>query len=68
MKCSLCNKEIVLVPSAEERAKKYGGTAEFYRKLFTVHGECQVRKNKEESIQLMKKLNARSTTNQRKML
>ena len=63
MRCSICNQEIILIPSAEERAKKYGGTSEFYRKLFTTHGECQVRKNKEEAMELMQRLNAKSTTN-----
>ena len=60
MKCRLCNQDIILVPSAEERAKKYGGTAQFYANLFTVHGECQVRKNKIDSKQLMEKLNAKT--------
>lgn len=39
-KCMHCNKPIILVPSAEERAKKYGGTPESYRKLFSAHTEC----------------------------
>lgn len=60
MKCRLCNQEIILVPSAEERAKKYGGTAQFYTKLFTVHGECQVRKNRQDSKKLIEKLNAKT--------
>lgn len=58
MKCKLCNQEIILVPSAQERAAKYGGTAEYYTKLFTVHGECQVRKNRSDSKELIRKLNA----------
>ena len=43
LKCTYCNKEIVLVPSAEERAKKCtsGHSASYYRKLFTAHSECQ---------------------------
>jgi hypothetical protein len=38
--CKHCHKPIKLVPSAEERAKKYGGTPNFYRDIFTMHNEC----------------------------
>ena len=61
MKCAICNQDIILVPSAEERAKKYGGTAQFYANLFTVHGECQVRKNRQDSKELMERLNEPKT-------
>lgn len=40
-KCVYCQKPIVLVPSAEERAKKYGGKPEDYTALFTAHASCQ---------------------------
>jgi uncharacterized protein with PIN domain len=40
MNCLLCGKPITLVPSAAERAKKYGKTADHYDKLFTTHSEC----------------------------
>lgn len=40
MKCVHCHEEVVLVPSATERAAKYGGTPEFYTKLFTMHNKC----------------------------
>lgn len=55
-KCTICNKEIVLVPSAAERAKKYGGTAEYYTSLFTTHSECFVNKRSQESTELMRKI------------
>lgn len=42
MNCSHCNKPIVLVPSAAERAKKFGGTPSSYTKLFTMHARCQL--------------------------
>lgn len=42
MKCTYCNREIVLVPSASERAEKHGGKASDYTKLFTAHSECQI--------------------------
>ena len=40
MKCTHCHEEVVLVPSATERAAKYGGTPEFYTKLFPMHNKC----------------------------
>lgn len=42
MKCIYCGRPIVLVPSAEERARKSGGKPSDYTKLFTAHTECQV--------------------------
>ena len=41
-KCVFCGKSIVLVPSAAERAAKYGGThtAAYYTSLFTSHSDC----------------------------
>lgn len=44
--CVHCGKPIILVPSAEERAKKCfnGYSAKYYRNLFKEHSECQVAK------------------------
>lgn len=56
MKCTICNKEIVLVPSAIERAKKYGGKPSDYTALFTTHNECYVNKRSAESVALMRSL------------
>jgi hypothetical protein len=42
VKCTLCNNPIVLVPSAAERAKKFGGKPSDYTKLFTVHAACAI--------------------------
>lgn len=44
MKCSHCGKEVVLVPSAVERAKKFGGLPSDYVKLFPMHAKCQLEK------------------------
>ena len=41
MLCTICNKPIVLVPSAAERSAKYGQPASFYTSLFRQHTECQ---------------------------
>ena len=66
MKCTICGKPIVLVPSAEERAKKgfgtaqdcadgYCGCAQYYRSLFTTHPECALKKRADETSALIKK-------------
>ncbi|QKE55073.1 membrane protein [Pseudomonas phage PAP02] len=41
--CKYCGKPIVLVPSAEERAKKFGESSKFYLNLFYAHGDCIVK-------------------------
>ena len=60
MNCRICNKAIVLVPSARERAARFGGTPEFYTRLFTTHGTCQVAERKQGAEDLMHRLNGRS--------
>lgn len=42
MNCKHCGKPVVLVPSAAERAKKFGGKASDYTKLFPYHTACQL--------------------------
>lgn len=64
MKCTHCNEEVVLVPSATERAAKYGGTPDFYTKLFPMHNKCIMELRRKSTMELMK--NARrvhQTTN-----
>lgn len=58
MNCTICSKPIVLVPSATERAKTGGGKPSDYTKLFTVHVECAVAKREQETLRLMRKINA----------
>ena len=55
MKCTICNKPIILVPSAKERARKYGGKPSDYNSFFTVHSECQVNKREAETLELIRK-------------
>ena len=55
-KCTICGIEIVLVPSAEERAKKFGGKPSDYTKLFSTHSDCIVKKRSHESTELMRKI------------
>lgn len=58
MKCSICGKPVVLVPSAEERAKKYGNSPSFYRSLFKTHAACALKKRADETKALIAKINA----------
>lgn len=58
MKCTICNKAIFLVPSATERAKKYGGKPSDYTKLFTEHSECAINKRNKDTLELMQRLNS----------
>lgn len=55
MKCTECNEEILLIPSARERAKECGGKASDYTGLFTIHDKCAVAKSKKETSDLIEK-------------
>ena len=46
--CTICGKKIVLVPSASERAKKFGGTPSHYESLFTTHAACALEDRDED--------------------
>jgi len=52
MKCSICGKRIVLVPSAAERARKdvTGKSAKYYESLFREHTDCALQKRKGDYI------------------
>jgi hypothetical protein len=54
MNCSICDQPIVLIPSAEERARKYGETPAFYTKLFSTHVDCAIRRRREETSELLR--------------
>jgi hypothetical protein len=56
--CSICGKEVVLYPSANERAKKCGGTAQDYINMFPNHSECVIAKRNTDTSELMKRLKA----------
>ena len=56
MKCTICGKPIVLVPSAKERSEKYGEPPSYYTKLFTTHTQCFLEKRERDTRELMKRL------------
>ena len=53
--CTICKKPIVLVPSATERAKRYGGKPADYAALFQQHAACIVAKREEETLTLIRR-------------
>lgn len=55
MKCCICGKEILLYPSAEERARKLGGKPIDYTKLFPAHPQCVIRKREEDTLELLRR-------------
>lgn len=59
MNCSICGKPIVLVPSAKERARKYGGSPSDYVRMFTAHSECTIIKREADVLELMRRNNSK---------
>jgi hypothetical protein len=43
MNCLHCNKPVILIPSAAERAKKFGGKPSDYTNLFRSHTDCAIK-------------------------
>lgn len=58
MKCDICGKPIVLVPSAAERAAtdKAGRPASYFAGLFRTHAECAINKRNADTSELMRRL------------
>ena len=54
MRCTHCNKEIILIPSAAERARQdvTGKSAAYYTALFPRHAACELalRNNRAEAL------------------
>ncbi len=53
--CPTCNKPVILVPSAAERASKYDKTASYYRGLFKEHSACFIKRRNEDARALLRK-------------
>jgi hypothetical protein len=58
MNCNICNKPIVLSPSAAERAAKdvTGKSAAYYTKLFRTHATCALEKRARDTSELIKRI------------
>lgn len=55
MKCTICEKPIILEPSASERAKKFGGKPSDYTQAFTEHSQCAIDKRNKDTSALIKR-------------
>lgn len=64
MNCTICHEPVILIPSATERAKRYGGKPSDYTSLFTSHPDCFIAKRSQESIDLIRRLAADEKRNQ----
>lgn len=58
MNCTICNKPIILIPSAAERARKNGGKPSDYTAMFTEHSACTVAKRNADTAALMRSIAA----------
>ena len=58
MTCRHCQKPVILQPSARARAERFGGRASEYTLLFPNHADCVVKAREQETIDLMRRLNA----------
>ena len=54
--CTLCGQPITLVPSAEERSRKTGQPADFFRRLFTEHSACALAKRNQDTLDLIRRV------------
>jgi hypothetical protein len=57
--CKYCNKPVILTPSANERARRYGGVPADYTALFPNHSECEVAARSAQAVETMRKAAAR---------
>lgn len=57
MKCKLCGKPVVLVPSANERAKSTGYPVSYFQNLFDTHSDCAIAKREADTLELMRRTN-----------
>ena len=55
MKCRICQQDITLVPSAQERATKYGGRPSDYLALFTAHATCAIAERNQQTLELIRR-------------
>ena len=62
MKCTICRREVKLIPSALQRAARHGGRPSDYVALFTTHTECFLRKREQDTLVLMRRLVAEAKT------
>lgn len=57
--CKYCGEPIILVPSAQERAKKYGGSPNDYTNMFDYHSNCTLKMRKEATSELINRIGSK---------
>lgn len=62
MNCTICDRPVVLHPTAAQRAERYGGTPRDYTILFPRHADCVVKAREQEAIDLLRSLNSDEET------
>lgn len=63
MDCSICNRPVILRPSAAWRARHYGGTPQGYTALFPTHADCLIKKRSADAIETLRRLDVRESIN-----
>lgn len=58
MNCTLCDKPVILQPSAKARAERYGGAPRDYTILFPRHADCELKAREQGTLELLRRLNA----------
>lgn len=53
--CNICNRPIVLTPSAKKRARKFGGKPSDYTAMFDSHADCLIKKRNKETSELIQR-------------
>lgn len=64
MNCNICDKPIILIPSAQERSKNdlNGNPPGYFISLFRTHSECLINKRNKDTVKLMRKINHEAKT------
>ena len=58
MNCTLCDKPVVLHPTAAQRSARYGGTPRDYIILFPRHADCELKAREQATQELIQRLNS----------
>lgn len=61
MNCLHCHRPVVLVPSATERARKFGGEPKDYTNLFQYHTACTLELRAKGVADLMRRIREKTT-------
>ena len=58
MNCTLCDKPVVLHPTAAQRSARYGGVPRDYTILFPRHADCELKARERATQELLRSLNS----------